>query len=177
MMTSRYFYRVHGLVIASELEFPELAPLTDDWRAAPDLNVRLARLAPDLQTSATDIPDLLLTAGGILLVVPGAARFEVGSGSDVTIEIADHPDMALLRLFFFGSVIGLVCHLRGLLPLHASAVAIDRQAIAFCGPPGMGKSTLAAFVSKPARDWWRTMCWWSRAMGEIMRWQALECRR
>ncbi len=75
MMTSRYFYRVHGLVIASELEFPELAPLTDDWRAAPDLNVRLARLAPDLQTSATDIPDLLLTAGGILLVVLELLKF------------------------------------------------------------------------------------------------------
>src|SRR5258708_20176831 len=105
MMGSGVLYRVDGLVIGSELEFPELAPLTDDWRAAPDLNVRLARLAPDLQTSATDIPDLLLTAGGILLVVPGAARFEVGSGSDVTIEIADHPDMALLPLFLFLSTI------------------------------------------------------------------------
>jgi hypothetical protein len=53
--------------------------------------------------------------------------------------------MALLRLYFFGSVLGLVCHQRGLLPLHASAVTFGGPAIAFCGPPGMGKSTLAAF--------------------------------
>src|SRR5258708_8328331 len=99
MMGSGVLYRVDGLVIGSELEFPELAPLTDDWRAAPDLNVRLARLAPDLQTSATDIPDLLLTAAGILLVVPGAARFEVASGTSLPIPIPDHPSIPLLRPF------------------------------------------------------------------------------
>jgi hypothetical protein len=136
---------VHGLVIASELEFPELAPIVHELHLTPDLNVRLAKLPPARETSATDIPELFLTRDRLLLVVPGAARFEVSHGTDVAIEIADNPDMALLRMFFFGSVMGLVCHQRGLLPLHASAVAFDNQAIAFCGPPGMGKSTLAAF--------------------------------
>jgi hypothetical protein len=145
MIASRYIYRVHGLVIASELEFPELAPVAPDLDATPDLNIRLAKLAPDLEMSATDIPDLFLSGDKLLLVVPGAARFAIGQGTDVTIEMADSPDIALLRLFFFGSVMGLVCHQRGLLPLHASAVAFDGEAIAFCGPPGMGKSTLAAF--------------------------------
>lgn len=140
-----YLYRVHGLVIASELELPELAPVAHDLHLAPDLNVRLAKLDPDLETVATDVPDMFLTGGGVLLVVPGVARFEIAAGTDVTVELADNPDMALLRLFFFGSVLGLVCHQRGLLPLHASAVTFGGAAIAFCGPPGMGKSTLAAF--------------------------------
>jgi hypothetical protein len=145
MMASRYIYRVHGLVIASELQFTELAPIAPDLQSTPDLNVRLAKLPPDLETSATDIPGLFLTGDKLLLVVPGAARFAIGHGTDVTIEMVDNPDMALVRLFFFGSVMGLVCHQRGLLPLHASAVAFDGEAIAFCGPPRMGKSTLAAF--------------------------------
>lgn len=32
---------------------------------------------------------------------------------------------------------------RGLMPLHGSAVAIDREAVLVCGPSGAGKSTLA----------------------------------
>jgi hypothetical protein len=145
MTASRYIYAVHGLVIASDLEFPELIQVARDSRRAPDVNVRLAPLPADLEMLATDIPDLFLTEDKLLLAVPGAARFEISHGTHVAIEIADDPDMALLRLYFFGSVMGLICHQRGLLPLHASAVAFDGQAIAFCGPPGMGKSTLAAF--------------------------------
>jgi hypothetical protein len=141
-------YRVHGLVIASELEFPELAPVTSELARPPDLIVRLAKLPADLETIATDVPGLFLTRDSLLLVVPGAGRFAVRDGAEVTIEMVDNPDMALLRLYFFGSVMGLVCHQRGILPLHASAVAFDGQAIAFCGDPGMGKSTLAAFCVK-----------------------------
>jgi hypothetical protein len=37
-----------------------------------------------------------------------------------------------------------ILHLRGATSLHASAIAVDGGAIAFCGPSGAGKSTLAA---------------------------------
>jgi hypothetical protein len=67
---------VHGLVIASELELPELVPVAHDLHLAPDLNVRLAKLDPEMETVATDIPDMFLNGGGVVMVVPGAARFE-----------------------------------------------------------------------------------------------------
>jgi hypothetical protein len=145
MNRSTHTYVVHGLVIASELELPELSPSVSDVPLRPDIKVRLGRFSPELKTFETDIPFLFTTEEGPLLEVPGAARFAVRRGRDVTVEIADNPDMELLRLFLFGSVIGLACHQRGLFPLHASAVALGDRAIAFCGPPQMGKSTLAAF--------------------------------
>lgn len=136
-------YMVHGLMIGSELELPELAPLGHDPRATIDVIIRLGRLPPEVRT-CTEIPDFQKTDHGPLLVLPGAGRFLVRPSSEVTIEIADNADLALLRLFLFGSVMGLVCHQLGMLPLHASAVAVGDRAIAFCGPQGMGKSTLAA---------------------------------
>jgi hypothetical protein len=46
--------------------------------------------------------------------------------------------------YLLGPVLGLLLRLRGATCLHASAVAIGNQAIAFVGPAGAGKSTIAA---------------------------------
>lgn len=46
--------------------------------------------------------------------------------------------------YLLGPVMGFVLLLRGLVCLHASAIAIDDKAIAFLGPAGSGKSTTAA---------------------------------
>ena len=46
--------------------------------------------------------------------------------------------------YLLGPVLGFVLRLRGVTCLHASAVAVDGQAIALIGSPGAGKSTIAA---------------------------------
>lgn len=46
--------------------------------------------------------------------------------------------------YLLGPVLGFVLRLRGILPLHASAVAVGGHAVAFVGPEGAGKSTIAA---------------------------------
>lgn len=46
--------------------------------------------------------------------------------------------------YLLGPVLGFVLRLRGVICLHASAVAIDGAAVAFVGPSGAGKSTTAA---------------------------------
>jgi hypothetical protein len=46
--------------------------------------------------------------------------------------------------YLLGPVLGFVLRLRGVICLHASAVAVDGQAIALVGSPGAGKSTIAA---------------------------------
>lgn len=78
---------------------------------------------------------------------PQRARLSVGrDGSDVRFEPhpeADATDVAKLRR---GAVGLLLAHLRGAIPLHGSAVAIDGRAAVFIGGTGLGKSTLAASV-------------------------------
>lgn len=45
---------------------------------------------------------------------------------------------------FFGGAVGLLMALRGMAPLHASAVAIGGRAVLVCGAGGAGKSSFAA---------------------------------
>jgi hypothetical protein len=50
----------------------------------------------------------------------------------------------VLRLSAHRTVLGLLCHLRGLIPLHASCVRIGDGVVAFTGRSGIGKSSMAA---------------------------------
>jgi hypothetical protein len=171
-----YFYSLHGLTLASELELPELPRCTQVSERA-DVWVRLSSLPPLADAQPTAIPYLRTINGSTLfdfedvgryLVQPGAeipsdlpvaryfeqnggvpvdshaARYLVQDGRDVLIDLHPQADLALVRLFLFGSIMGMICHQRGLLALHASAVAFGNRVVAFSGPPTAGKSTLAA---------------------------------
>jgi hypothetical protein len=53
-----------------------------------------------------------------------------------------------VAIYLLGPVLGFVLRLRGISCLHASAVAVGGQAVAFLGPTGAGKSTLAATFAR-----------------------------
>jgi hypothetical protein len=78
---------------------------------------------------------------------PGCA-FLYRRGEGVTVDASGSTDPGDVALWLNGTVYAAVASLNGLLPLHASAVAHDGRAYAFSGPPGAGKSTLAAALGR-----------------------------
>ena len=65
-------------------------------------------------------------------------------GEGLKLEAPDTVDPRDIDLWLNGSVYAAVAAINGLLPIHASAVAWNGRVHAFSGPPGAGKSTLAA---------------------------------
>lgn len=145
-------YEIYGLVIESELGLPELRSREVTSAPTPDVQILYGRISPALIAAAGD-RFLHAENDEILLTVPQVARYCVTRGHRVLVEPEAEVDASLVRLFLLGSVIGLVCQQRGLLALHASAVAINDEAVAFVGQQGQGKSTLAAhcLAHSPAR--------------------------
>lgn len=132
-----------GWRIRSDIALPELLDWQGDDRT-PDLVVRRGEVDERLPEGREISPLLQVDGTGAgLLQVPMVGRFLVRPSGDITIAPQPEASEAEIRLFLLGSVLGMVCHQRALLPLHASSVAIDGGAVAFCGPSGMGKSTLA----------------------------------
>jgi len=66
------------------------------------------------------------------------------AGSEVWARWSDPLTLEDTATYLLGPVMGFVMLLRGIVCLHASAVAIGNEAIALVGPAGSGKSTTAA---------------------------------
>ncbi|WP_428030266.1 hypothetical protein [Ancylobacter sp.] len=132
-----------GWRLSSELPLPELMAWTGDDRPA-DLTIRIGDV-PEQLPGGQEASALLQVdgMGSVLLAVPHVGRYLVHPGGEIVISPSPQASPAEIRLFLLGTVLGVVCHQRGVLPLHGSCVAMHGGAVALCGRSGMGKSTLA----------------------------------
>jgi len=51
-------------------------------------------------------------------------------------------------IYLLGPILGMILRIRGVICLHASAVSVGQNAVAFVGPAGAGKSTTAALFAQ-----------------------------
>ena len=156
-------YLIYGLRIAANRAIPGLLPsLHSD--AEFDLRVRLKgtpAFPPGASPSPADFfytsphtgsdgqPALRVArlAGGAYfgLFYSDGARFAVDrEGREVWADWPEGYSLEDAATYLVGPVIGFVLRLKGITPLHASAIAIEDQAIALVGVAGAGKSTTAA---------------------------------
>lgn len=136
-----------GLRLRSETPLPELPAWRGPADKPVDIEVRLGVTAGPTGDATWLSPVLALASRReAWLRIPSVGDFAVRHGREVTITPRVDPASAELRVFLLGTVFGLLCHQRGLFPLHASAIEWEGQAVAFTGPSGAGKSTLAAMV-------------------------------
>ena len=77
----------------------------------------------------------------------GEHYFHYQKGQGVTIERGPDVDPREEALWLNGSVYSAVASMNGLLPIHASAVAVGGAVVAFTGAAGAGKSTLVAALA------------------------------
>jgi len=77
--------------------------------------------------------------GTVIVVNAGGSCIWAASANNATVE-----DMAT---YLLGPTLGFLLCFRGIICLHASAIAIDNKAVAFAGPSGHGKSTMAAALA------------------------------
>jgi hypothetical protein len=134
-----YLYSAYNLTISSPWSLPELTETT----GTPDVVIRCG----DLQSRAAD-----RAASGFYKASPDeffiydpevGAFLSVGT-NEIVVDPAPAVDERLLHLFIMGPALAHLLHRRGLLLLHASAVASERGSIAFAGKTSWGKSTTAA---------------------------------
>lgn len=146
-MTGFYCYTCYGLALRSQIELPELQPLSTSSAHAnrPDIDIRLGEVAPGGLADGQQIgPWTWVHGPSLWLEIPRVARFLVSQGRDILIDPVPGIDEDSIRVFLLGSSLGALLFQRGYLVLHGNAIRIGDQCLVCVGPSGAGKSTLAA---------------------------------
>lgn len=133
-------YRVHGLSLSSDLSFRRINPLPSHLQSnSPDVVI--------LENQSLDVP----ASGETRIdVSEGKVRIRSRFGSiavgRTTVELCPTKRVGPQSLFSYYAVyiLGFLLHHRDYLTIHASAVEVDGETIAFVGPKGTGKSTMAS---------------------------------
>lgn len=152
-------YRLHGLVVASEVP---LNARKDETGPPPDL---LVVVTPPKVTASSTSPVVLAydyadgtsvtvtdETAGYLVDHSGVCRFLVSHDlSEVQVSWCGERGAALAPVLLEGWVMAFVLQMAGRCVLHASAVAFEDGpgaggAVAFLGNSGMGKSTVATLL-------------------------------
>jgi hypothetical protein len=148
MKTVAGVYRIGGITLISEIALPEL-PLIQQQSATPHpVQVRLGAVANHLPGAVELDPDCFATPTQYLLNIQGVARYLVTAGREIVVDLAAAAPALDVRGYLLGSIFVVLCQQRGLLPLHASAIAGKSGVVAFLGNSGQGKSTLAAHLAQ-----------------------------
>lgn len=138
-MAPSLHYRLFGLNIRSDVPLPGVVAI--EPAATVDVAIVLGAVPDAMGSEYTPV----MVGGAAVLHIPDVARYAVRDGREIRIEPAPDAADRDVCLYLLGSAFGLLLHQRGLLPLHANAIAIDGQAVAFLGHSGAGKSTLASW--------------------------------
>ena len=137
-------YHIYGLALASDLDCPELTELTPDDVAArghDTVALRAAQAPLSLPEGRQIEQRVWITPDAILYELAGHARILVERPDRITVELLGVTPFSAIRPFLYGTCFTALLHMRGLIPLHISAIRAPEGVLAFTGPSGAGKST------------------------------------
>ena len=134
-----YRYRHQGISIDSEIHIPE-------WDSAAVPAIGQADVSILVASQAGLLPAKTPACGEYQHFVQQAGWFCLRDGCAILALPLELPVSRRFRSFLIGSVWGALLYQRQELLIHASAIRTATGAIAFAGPRGSGKSTVAALL-------------------------------
>lgn len=136
-----YSYVAYGLGIHCAFPLPELVVVD---RNEADVNISLGKIGRSIPERDHRESYFQMTPEEAYLFWKQVGEFLALNGNEIIVDPSPGVAEQLIRLPLLGMVLGAVLQQRRFLALHASAVAVNGDAVAFLGRKGRGKSTIAA---------------------------------
>ena len=140
-------YHLYGLAVASDFECPELTEITPEQAVARNYET----VYLDRADAPLTLPEgrqyaswMRATRDACLYQIPDTARMLMERPDRISVEMLPGGVESDMRAYLFGIGFATLVHMRGLIPLHISAISTPDGVVAFTGPSGAGKSTKVA---------------------------------
>jgi hypothetical protein len=133
-------YWAYGLLVESEIEFPELLPYQFE---KADVTLNIGKTPENLEgEDVLHKVTVSMSSNEYLLKLLNIANYYAANGNQIVIEPLQDSDENSLRLFALSNAFSAILYQRNSILLHASGVFFKNGVILFCGNSGAGKSTL-----------------------------------
>lgn len=133
-------YWAYGLMVESEMAFPELLPY--EFEKA-DITIQVGKTPKELiGDNIFHKVSVSMSPNEYLLKLLNIANYYVANGNKIIVEPLQDSNEKDVRLFTLSNAFAAILYQRNLIPLHASGIFYKDGVALFCGKSGAGKSTL-----------------------------------
>ena len=137
-------YRFGSMTVSANFSFTHATPIDPVAGAYPDVSIELTRKDETPKSPFYHDDHIIAGDQDFYFRVSDALAFRIRNGAHISIYCSGSAGESDIMLYLVGSAWGVLCHQRGLLPFHCSAIGVGNNSIALTGASGAGKSTLAA---------------------------------
>lgn len=148
-----HHYRISGWTLATEILLPHLFPCSAPAvGAAADITLRQSSVPPPPAPLRLDRDGIQVGADGRTVIdIPDCVRIGLTGGRDIIVDPAPGVSWSEIQTWLLGPGLGVICHQRRVLPLHACAIRAGNGGLAIVGNSGAGKSTTATALVQRGR--------------------------
>lgn len=136
-------YIIHGLLVASEIDFPELEPYNHTSTFVPDVLIHHDNNLPLNTTPPTQSHNnIKSTPNRLFIDVDNVGVFYIKNGCDIAYKPLNDANQDSLRAHLLGVCMITIMYQKNVIVLHGSAFKYADFSVIFTGHSGMGKSTM-----------------------------------
>lgn len=138
----KYYYKVYGLNIESDILIPEFEELKIEDRHLINVNLSYGKIPEHIKKAISNGRVANYNKQDMWFHIKDVATYHIYNGDTVVIEPEANSDFQILKVYIMGSVLGMVLLQKNIVAIHGGGIVIDGKGCVFTGDKGAGKSTL-----------------------------------
>lgn len=145
----KHYYRIYGLIIESEIAFPEALECEEQDRTKTDVVIRYGTM-PDHIKQMQKAGNYYSMRGTEFkwVAYPEFGNYLMENGTTITVELDEMAEQKQVNSFLLGKCLGCILYQRGIIAIHGAAVTNEEHVFIVCGASGSGKSTVSTEFRK-----------------------------
>lgn len=148
----KYYYKVYGLNIESEILVPELMVLDNKIDKNIDVKIYYKTMPDDIKQNVNEGKKAFYNGQYVWFHIDNVCTYLIQNGDTVTIDLCENPDLNILKVYILGSVLGIILLQRNAVAIHGGSIVINNKGCIFTGDKGAGKSTLTTALRQRGYD-------------------------
>ncbi|MDM0617975.1 hypothetical protein [Clostridium perfringens] len=137
----KWFYKVYGLIVESDIEIPELLSI-DKNENKVDIKIKKDIIPKDVIEKIPSYSWFKYDVDSMVFTVKNIGSFYIYDGKNIIVQPSENADNQGIKTFILGTSFGMILLQRNKVAIHGGAILIGENAIILTGQSGAGKSTL-----------------------------------